>query len=214
MQLIIYFGNKPVYLCDEIDSNIHEILHHPDAVFIDELSTPAIKSLFHEIKKTDFHAGIIWHSDFDKLKKAFWKNFSLIQAAGGLVINEKGQVLMILRRGKWDLPKGKLDKGEKLEDCAIREVREETNLNKIKLNGKIAVTYHVYDEYGKHILKESHWYSMKGNSSEKLIPQTSEDIREIVWVEPDKLKEKLNSSFPSIIQVIQTAGLITDPSAE
>ena len=134
MQLIIYFGDKPVYLCDEIDSNIHEILHHPDAVFIDELSTPAIKSLFHEIKKQDFHAGIIWHDDFEKLKKAFWKNFTLVQAAGGLVINEKGEALMIFRRGKWDLPKGKLDKGESLEDCAIREVREETNLKKIKLN--------------------------------------------------------------------------------
>ncbi len=212
MQLKIYFGDKPVYLCDEIDSNIHEIMHHPDAVFIDELSTPAIKSLFHEIKKTDFHAGIIWHDNLDKLKKAFWKNFTLVQAAGGLVINEKGEALMILRRGKWDLPKGKLDKGEKLEDCAIREVREETGLKKIKLNGNITVTYHVYDEYGKHILKESHWYGMMGNSTEKLIPQTTEDIREIMWVEQQKLSEKMKNSYPSIVDVITVSG-ISDPSA-
>jgi len=139
MYIKIYFGDKPVFLCDEIDPTIHEYLHHPDAIFIDEINNSAIKSLMHEIKKNDFHAGILWHPDLEKLKKAFWKHFKIVLAAGGWVVNEKDEILFIFRRGKWDLPKGKLDNGEKLEECAQREVREETGLQHIKLKDKIII---------------------------------------------------------------------------
>ncbi len=67
MYIKIYFGDKPVYLCNEVDVFLNELMHHPDAVFIDELSNPAIKSLLHEIVKEDFHAGIIWNEDLEKL---------------------------------------------------------------------------------------------------------------------------------------------------
>ena len=76
MQIKIYFAEKPVYLCDEMNNTLQELLHHPDVVFIDELSSHAINALLHEIKKDDFHAGIICHSDFTKLKKAFFKHFT------------------------------------------------------------------------------------------------------------------------------------------
>jgi len=133
----------------------------------------------HEIKKNDFHAGILWHPDLEKLKKAFWKHFKIVLAAGGWVVNEKDEILFIFRRGKWDLPKGKLDKGEKLEECAQREVREETGLQHIKLKDKITTTFHTYDEFGKHILKESHWYRMKGKGTDKLKAQADEGIQSI-----------------------------------
>ena len=120
MYLKIYFGNKPVFLCNERDQEIDEILHHPEAVLIDEFDKHAVNSLLHEIKKPDFHAGVILHSNLDELKKAFWKHFTIIKAAGGLVKNEKGEYLFIFRRGSWDLPKGKLDKGETIEQCAVR----------------------------------------------------------------------------------------------
>ena len=128
--ITIYFGEKPVYLCDELTREIEEVRHHPDAVFIDELSNAAVNSLLHEIGKKEFHAGIIFHQNFDKLKKDFFKHFKLIKAGGGLVKNKAGQILLIFRRGKWDLPKGKLDDNETLLQCAIREVREETGLAK------------------------------------------------------------------------------------
>jgi 8-oxo-dGTP pyrophosphatase MutT (NUDIX family) len=107
------------------------------------------------------HAGVFYHPSLDELKKVFFKKFVLVKAAGGLVRNEMNEILMIFRRGKWDLPKGKLDPNESLEDCALREVREETGLENIKLLGPLLITYHTYHEGTRFILKESHWYKMK-----------------------------------------------------
>jgi mutator protein MutT len=202
MYIKIYFGDKPVFLCNEITAEIHEYMHHPDAVFIDEISVPAIKSLLHEIVKEEFHAGIVWNQDLEKLKKVFFKQFTTVTAAGGVVENEKGEVLLIFRRGKWDLPKGKLDKGETIEQCAVREVEEETGLKDIKLNKLITVTYHTYDEFGKHILKDSHWYSMKVNGQQKTTPQTEEQIEEIRWVKKKELKNYFENTFPSVKDVL------------
>src|SRR5438046_1555734 len=124
MFIKIYFGDKPVFLCDKIEPVIDEYIKHPDAILIDEISTAAIHTLMHEIAKPDFHTGILINKDFEKLKKVFFKQFVLVQTGGGLVINEKDEVLMIFRRGKWDLPKGKIDQGESIEQCAVREVKE------------------------------------------------------------------------------------------
>lgn len=203
MYIKIYFGDKPVYLCNEIDTAINDIIHHPDAVFIDEVSNPAIKSLLHEIKKEDFHAGVLWSEDLEKLKKLFFKHFTLVTAAGGLVKNEKDDILLIFRRGKWDLPKGKLDKGESIEQCALREVMEETGLQNIELSNLLTITYHTYDEFGKHILKDSHWYQMKTAGHHQLTPQTEEDIGEVRWVKKKELPGYLNNTFPSIKDVLE-----------
>jgi 8-oxo-dGTP pyrophosphatase MutT (NUDIX family) len=202
MYIKIYFGDKPVYLCNEVDAHLNEIMHHPDAVFIDELSAPAIKSLLHEIVKEEFHAGILWNEDLEKLKKVFFKHFTTVTAAGGLVENEKGEVLLIFRRGKWDLPKGKLDKGETIEQCAVREVEEETGLKNIELKELLTITYHTYDEFGKYMLKDSHWYRMNVNGKQKITPQTEEDIQEIKWVKKKELKNYFENTFPSVKDVL------------
>ncbi|MEO6637257.1 MAG: NUDIX domain-containing protein [Ginsengibacter sp.] len=206
--IIIYFGDKPVYLCDELTKEIDEVRHHPDAVFIDELSSSAINSLLHEIEKPDFHAGIILHADFNKLKKDFFKHFKLVQTGGGLIRNKNRETLFIFRRRKWDLPKGKIDKGETLEDCALREVQEETGLQQIKIEKKIVITYHTYTEFGKHILKESHWYLMNVFEEEKLVPQLEEDITEICWVKDEDLGRYLDNTFPTIRSVLESAELL------
>ena len=203
MYIKIYFGDKPVYLCNEVDAYLNEIMHHPDAVFIDELSGPAIKSLLHEIIKEDFHAGIIWNEDLEKLKKAFFKHFTPVTAAGGVVENEKGDILLIFRRGKWDLPKGKLDKGETIEQCALREVMEETGLTNVALKQPLTITYHTYDEFGKHILKDSHWFQMNVSGKQELTPQTEEDISELKWVKKKELNNYLNNTFPSVKDVLK-----------
>ncbi|MEP6677483.1 MAG: NUDIX domain-containing protein [Ferruginibacter sp.] len=202
MFIKIYFGDKPVFLCDKIDKELDEILHHPDAVFMDEINVSAINSLLHEIKKEEFHAGVLLHEDLNSLKKAFFKHFIIIQAAGGLVSNEKKEMLLIFRNGKWDLPKGKLEKGEALETCAVREVEEETGLKDIQLKSFLTTTYHTYNDFGKNILKESHWYKMNCPSQQQLIPQTEEGITEIKWVAKKELKHYMNNTFPSIKDVM------------
>jgi 8-oxo-dGTP pyrophosphatase MutT (NUDIX family) len=204
MFIKIYFEDKPVFLCDKIDKTIDEYMHHPDAVFIDEISNAAINSLLHEIVKPEFHAGILFDKDLTKLKKAFFKHFDIIIAAGGVVTNDKHELLLIFRRGKWDLPKGKLDNGETLEQCAVREVGEETGLRNIELHKKITTTYHTYTQFGKHILKESHWYRMQCHTEQKLVPQTEEDITEIKWVSNPDLKKYTPKTYQTIIEVLNS----------
>lgn len=203
MQLTIYFDEKPVHLCDEITDSLNELMHHPDVVFVDELSTPAIKSLLHEIKKDDFHAGIIWNTDFEKLKKSFFKHFILIDAAGGIVQNTSKEILFIFRRGKWDLPKGKLEKNETLEQCAQREIEEETGLTGHLLKKKIGETYHTYNEFGKHILKTSHWYYFTSSTKQKLEPQTAEDITKTGWIKTQDIKLPMSNTFENIKEIIR-----------
>lgn len=211
MYIKIYFGDKPLFLCDEVDSTIEPFVHHDDAVFIDELDAHTVKSMIHEMQQAKIHAGVFLHPDLKELKKAFWKKFTVIQAAGGLVMNESNEILMIFRRGKWDLPKGKLDKGEKLEECAVREVREETGLQKIQLQSPLLITYHTYHEGTKFVLKESHWYTMLATGNEQLVPQTEEDIHKIKWVQQGETSNYLQNTFPSIRDVLQADALKSLP---
>ncbi|MEO6722914.1 MAG: NUDIX domain-containing protein [Ferruginibacter sp.] len=203
MYIKIYFNEKPVYLCDEINKELNEILHHPDAVFMDEVSGPGIKSLLHEIQKDEFHAGVLWNNDIEVLKKAFFKHFKLIEAAGGVVQNNIKEILFIYRLDKWDLPKGKVEKGEKLEDCARREVEEETGLTKLKLKKKIGETYHTYNAFGKHFLKISHWYYITTSGKQTLVAQTEEDITAIKWVNAENIEEQLANTYPSIKDILK-----------
>jgi 8-oxo-dGTP pyrophosphatase MutT (NUDIX family) len=205
MYIKIYFNDKPLFLCDTIDKTIRPFIHHDDAVFIDDLNAHTIKTMIHEMQQPRVHAGIFQHPDLEELKKAFFKKFTLIQAAGGLVKNNEDKVLMIFRRGKWDLPKGKLDKGEKIEDCAIREVKEETGLKNVKLNSPLLVTYHTYHEGTKFVLKESHWFTMMITGEQKLTPQTEEDIFDIKWIGQHDVNSFLPKSFPLIADVIEAA---------
>lgn len=203
MHIKIYFGDKPVFLCDDINAELNEILHHPDAVFVDEITNPAIKSLLHEIKKEEFHAGVLWHKDLEQLKKVFFKHFTVIEAAGGIVQNNKKELLFIYRLDKWDLPKGKMEKGEKPDECALREVEEETGVTNLTLKKKIGETYHTYDDFGKHILKITHWYYMTCPAAQKLVPQTEEDITATQWVSTKDIKEPVAITYPSIKDILK-----------
>ena len=203
MYIKIYFGDKPLFLCDAVDETLQPYVHHDDAVFIDELNNHTVKSMIHEMEQPEIHAGVFYHPDLGELKKAFYKKFTIVIAAGGLVLNEKKKILMIFRRGKWDLPKGKLDKGETLEECAVREVEEETGLQQVKLLSPLVITYHTYHEGARFILKESHWYNMKVSGEQKLVPQTEEGIHEIKWVTNKEAQNLFQECYPSVIDVIK-----------
>lgn len=205
MYIKIYIHNKPLYLCDELSNELNALVHNPDNVFIDELDSHTVKTMLREMQLPEIKTGIFLYSDLEKLKKSFLKKFEIIQAGGGLVQNENKEVLLIFRRGFWDLPKGKLDKGETMEECAVREVQEETGLKTIKLKKLLTVTYHSYDLGTHHLLKESHWYRMKGKSSEKLEAQTEEDIEQIKWVKREDLPLYAKNTYPSILDVLAFA---------
>ncbi len=204
MHIKIYFGDKPVYLCNEIDKELNEILHHPDAVFVDEISKPAIKSMLHEISKEEFHAGIIWNKDLDILFSVFAKNFTVIEAAGGIVQNSSKELLFIERLGKWDLPKGKIEKNETPAEAAIREVEEETGVKKLKLKKEIGKTYHTYNEFGKHFLKTTHWFYMNCPAEQNLKPQKEEHITDIKWVKTRDIKDPIANTYPGIKDILKT----------
>jgi len=127
----------------------------------------------------------------------FGSFYKVIEAAGGLVFNELNQLLLIYRKGKWDLPKGKIDEGESEVHAAKREVQEECGLKAVEVFEKLGVTYHTFFLPRENILKVSHWYRMKASSKEILVPQVEEDIQEIVWsftedINPDKLDTYLS----------------------
>jgi 8-oxo-dGTP pyrophosphatase MutT (NUDIX family) len=203
MFIKIYFDDKPLFLCDNVDATLQPYVHHDDAVFIDELNLHTVKSMIHEMQDPSVHAGVFFHKDLNQLKDAFFKKFTLIKAAGGFVLNEKKEVLMMFRRGKWDLPKGKMDKKESFEDCALRETEEETGLKKINLISPLITTYHTYHEGSKYVLKETKWFTMKVSGEQKLIPQAAEQITKLEWVGENDIEKYLQNSFPSVNDVLE-----------
>ena len=129
----------------------------------------------------------------------------IITAAGGLVQNSNGEFLLMFRRGFWDLPKGKLDAGESIPDCAVREVREETGLQSLELGPFICTTTHPYFDtwLNKDVVKQTHWFSMLSLANDKLVPQTEEDIEKLVWVTVPELPEYFNNTYPTIRAVFE-----------
>ena len=201
MQQKIYFQNKPLFLIDCLNAEVEEYLHHEETVFIDEFNLHTVKAMIHEMDQSKILRGVFLHKDVEAVLAGFKKKLTLIKAAGGLVYSGN-HILLIFRRGKWDLPKGKLDEKEKLEDCAVREVKEETGLQNPLIEGPLKVTYHTYHEYGSHILKESHWYLMKSDSQSPLVPQTDEDIEQCEWVPIDQLGNYMEKAHASIQDVV------------
>ena len=130
------------------------------------------------------------------------KKFKVIKAAGGIVQNNENKILFIYRLGKWDLPKGKKDKGEKIKDCAVREVEEETN-TKVKIIKRNCTTWHTYTRYKKFILKKTVWYKMKCIDDSKMKGQKKEKIEKVRWMENKIINEILINSYKSLSYVMK-----------
>lgn len=130
-------------------------------------------------------------------------NFTEINAAGGLVKNQNGDILMIFRNGFWDLPKGKQENGEDTAECALREVSEECGLSGLKLGDLICVTDHTYRRDGKLMLKHTYWYRMEcEEDGQELIPQTEEGISQVKWVKESEILLYMGNTYPTIRDVI------------
>jgi 8-oxo-dGTP pyrophosphatase MutT (NUDIX family) len=152
-------------------------------------------------------------SDTKEYLKKVIKSITLIEAAGGMVINSKGEYLFIYRNDKWDLPKGKLEKGEKIKECAVREVEEECGIMISELGKKICRTYHTYTIKGEVVLKKTYWYKMKYSEAEKLTPQKEEGITDVRWFRKGHIDAIIKNTFPSILDVLAKMDLFKDKPA-
>lgn len=126
------------------------------------------------------------------------QQYKWVEAAGGLVCNEKGQVLLIYRNDQWDLPKGKAEKGESIAETALREVEEECDVKGLELGAFLGHTYHTYPHKGKRVLKQTTWYRMKCLGNQDLRPQVEEGITQVIWAESAEAMHKLQTSFRSL----------------
>ena len=144
-----------------------------------------------------------------ELFRTIRKKLTIIKAAGGLVENAKGGFLFIFRNKKWDLPKGKVEKNEKLKVTAVREVEEECGVKIERREERLCKTYHIYELNGKVILKRTNWYKMYVKGAPKLIPQVEEGITDAEWVTASEVKEKLKNTYPLILDVLMAGNLIS-----
>ncbi len=203
MQHTIYFGRKKLILTASWPDD-HNNTDAGQQRFISDQTDPnTIAAAIDHLGRQEVQSAVLVHSEPDLLLEAVKRQFTFIEAAGGLVFSEQGKILMIFRRGKWDLPKGKLDEGETLEACAVREVMEETGLQHVELVRPLTVTYHTYYQDGQPCLKASYWYLMRARQNDALTPQADEDIDQCLWAEPSNLEEFLNNTHPSIADVLQ-----------
>lgn len=128
----------------------------------------------------------------------FCKRHTLVEAAGGVVYNSNNQLLMIFRNDKWDLPKGKLEIGETIKECALREVEEECGVSDLQIFQKLINTYHVYDLDGSLVLKRTHWFKMNTQCSNAPVPQIKEGITKAEWVSEKDIFKKLRNTYGSV----------------
>lgn len=144
-------------------------------------------------------------SEMEEFRTQYFAKFRQVGAAGGLVINEHQEMLLIHRRGMWDLPKGKLEPGESVEENALREVEEETGITGPKLGKLLPPTYHIYPQKGW-ILKTTHWFLMEVAGAGPLVPQVEEEIHAAEWVKVDGIMDNLpENTFPTIRETIRHA---------
>ncbi|MEN9611494.1 MAG: hypothetical protein RLZZ628_2308 [Bacteroidota bacterium] len=195
----IFINNTPLYLM-ETHAVSTEWKNQPKSIVMPYIDR---KSLFWYIDKLEKNGEmnyILLHSnDLEKLWADFKSIYKIIQAAGGVVENADGKTLLIFRRNFWDLPKGKIDKGETKEHAAVREVQEETGIQQIELLNPIRTTYHTYPQKEKRILKETFWFKMKTQETD-LLPQTEEDIEQAIWVD---LKTFLTPELPIYKNILE-----------
>jgi len=137
----------------------------------------------------------------DNPKETFYRmmqEFRYIEAAGGLVENDKNEILLIYRLKHWDLPKGKIEKDELPYESAKREVEEECGISVDTVEKQVASTFHIYKMNNIFYLKKTFWYPMKYTGTEKLVPQSEEDIEKAVWVKKSEIQKYLDYMFLGI----------------
>ena len=186
----VFVNDKPLFLTNEISKETNFQLFLLESVDIVQL---IVKIFQNKIQK-----AYLYHPDEKEILKTLKSKIPVSKAGGGLVYNNKGEVLFIFRNGKWDLPKGGTEKWEEIEETAMREVEEETGVNKLKITKKLQKTYHIFKRNGVYRLKITHWFEMTSDFEGIPVGQIEEGIEKAVWLHPNDIPEALKKSYENI----------------
>ncbi|MFH1004615.1 MAG: NUDIX domain-containing protein [Bacteroidota bacterium] len=189
----VFCGEKRILLTDKSIQSENRIIKYISC-----------KKLFADY--TDFYRGKeeciqFVSNNLNNLWNNFLSMFTVIEAAGGFVKDEKEKLLMIYRNSHWDLPKGKIEKGEKIEDAAMREVKEECGISDLKIIRHLNETYHIYQLHRTNTIKKTFWFEMYCENCE-LTPQTTEGITEAKWMNKKDVQHILPLVYPSIREIV------------
>lgn len=205
----LFINNKIVFLCQNpafVDNLMHEDFIIEPYKNKEEFAS-LLKVILNNLNQNNV---VLFSADVEKMFDEVCSFFKCIEAAGGVVKNKAGEILLIHRRGFWDLPKGKIEKGETIEEAAVREVEEETGLTNVKITQPISfkklnnkATYHSYIEKEILKLKVSYWFEMQTTFEGNLIPQTEEDIEQAIWVKKEDIPNYFDNMYLSIIDVLK-----------
>lgn len=197
----IYFGDRKIVLTDDVD----KVIADDDVKAILKYSNISELRQFvgNFAQRAHLTVGCVYHHDLNALLEQFKTVFErFIEAAGGVVYDDRNEILVISRLGVYDFPKGKAERGETPEQTALREVNEECGLTDLTITGKIAETYHTYKIDESLVLKRTHWFRMKVESAQAPKPQTEENITEARWLAADRVGEILTNTYASIREMV------------
>lgn len=200
----VFVNEKPICL---VKPNYRTPLN--DGVLISSLPNKTeLLELVEDLTKVDKLTEIYIISPTEDLESSFKSItdcFTVIYGAGGLVKNSNGEYLFIKRHGKWDLPKGKIEKNEGIETAAVREVVEECGINDPEIIKTLETTYHVYYHNSQYYLKITYWFLMNYKGNEALIPQQSEGITEVKWMDKKLILSSVyNNTYQNIKMVVES----------
>ena len=186
----IFVDDIPIYLTDNLRNLTKDNFFYKNDITIEAVLQTAKSKKFTEL--------FLFHVDLETLWKEFKWFFKIEKAAGGLVTNKREEVLFIYRFNTWDLPKGKIEKGEKKKEAAIREVEEECGISGLKIEKKLQKTYHIFQRNEREVLKITHWYQMKTNFEGKLTPQLEEGITDVAFKNKQQTRVALQNTYGNI----------------
>jgi 8-oxo-dGTP pyrophosphatase MutT (NUDIX family) len=202
MQKTIYFNNSALHIRNSEHKDIKDIGLKGQISYKELSDVDNLKDYVQNLQSGKADHIILTTSSVEESFNIIKSLFQPIIAAGGVVKNEAGEVLLIFRRGCWDLPKGKLDEGESIPECAVREVEEETGIGNIRLGELIVETYHTYREKGNDLFKTTYWYDMSVKGNPILTPQAEEQIEQVLWAPVNRLEEYTKQTYASIKAVL------------
>ncbi len=207
----LFINDTPVKFVKEdepIDSSVFDAVIRSNSVInlseltgnvlIDDVGAPQVRQMINQLVEEPFNDTrfVIRPHNYKEAKEDFMSLFKVMRAAGG-VVQKEGKELLIYRLGKWDFPKGKLEKDESFKLAAVREVAEETGV-KVVLGKKICTTWHTYTFRKKRILKQTKWYAMECINDQKMTPQEDESIEKVEWFTKSEAENALKHTYNSI----------------